>query len=94
MRELWRGILEPKKGCRRGKDVPVDEFVEYGTLFKLEHPSETTVCTLVYCLNCGAPFPLSDLMEGELEENVCPSCKMTAAEYFQGKPHRRVPRNA
>ena len=55
---------------------------------QLEH-GDTLNKPMVICVWCNAKFPLSDLLEGELEEEICPRCKTTAAEYWAHRPHQK-----
>jgi len=79
-----------------------EPFVPYRTMFKLPalrkatglqaiSPSPLSIRSSVLCVECGAAFPLSDLLSGELEENQCPLCKTTAEEYWAGIPSRPLP---
>ena len=69
---------------------PPEPFIPYATIFKLEPPGEAARKT-VRCLECHAPYLLSDLLEGELNNDQCPTCKTWALQYFKSKPHRKVP---
>lgn len=77
---------------RRGKDSDAtmcsdEPFVPYATMFKLDRPDSGTV----ECVACSAQFSLSDLLQGELEENICPRCRNDAATYWRRFRHRVVP---
>lgn len=65
------------------------EFRPWATMFKLDRVDGKTV----ECESCHAMFPLSDLLCGELEENQCPRCGVTADEYWRGRVCRVVPRD-
>ena len=77
---------------RRGRevdpvmDLPDEPFVPYATMFKLGHPDSSTV----ECVACRAQFPLADLLQGELEEDMCPKCRKCADIYWQRLRHRAV----
>lgn len=38
----------------------------------------------VECQHCKVTFPLGDLLDGELNENSCPSCGVTSPQYYGG----------
>lgn len=79
---------------RRGREVdlvmdyPDEPFVPFATMFKLDRPDGGTV----ECVACSAMFPLSDLLEGELEEDHCPKCRNHASSYWRRFRHRPVPK--
>lgn len=62
-------------------------FHPYDTMFKLSGPDSLTV----ECIACRAMYPLQDLLEGELNEEDCPSCHTTASMYWAGKTHQTTP---
>ena len=84
-------------------------FIPYGTLFKLPARRSTNVAPgagdepdwafvpvakTVECLQCGQPFPIRDLLSGELnEEGPCPACNHNAMSYWarpSAGPFRRA----
>jgi hypothetical protein len=68
-------------------------FEPFGTMFKIR-PFEETIHRLrrpVECVHCAAVFPLSDLLEGELDEGCCPACHTIAEDYWKHRPHQEVP---
>lgn len=70
--------------------MPAPEpFVPFATIFKLGLPGETPRKT-VQCLGCQAPYLLSDLLEGELNDDQCPACKTWARAYWKDRAHRKV----
>jgi len=62
-------------------------FLPYATMFKLDGPDSA----VVECVACRAQFPLSDLLQSELEENCCPKCHTSARAYWHSRLHRPVP---
>ncbi len=64
-------------------------FTRYATMFKLEPVG--SMPPEVACVNCSRLYPLSDLMAGEINEEDCGACGMTARVFYRGVPHRRVP---
>lgn len=76
-------------------------FTPYNTMFKLpvqgvdegwtDDPEFCGKRDTVLCVSCASSFPLTDLLEAELEENECPTCKVTSDQYWKGRLHRRVP---
>jgi len=77
---------------RRGRNADVTmynegPFIPYATMFKLDSPDSQTV----ECVACQAQFPLSDLLQCELEEYFCPKCHSHAAAYWRRFRHRPVP---
>ncbi len=89
-------MLEPKKrGYMRMGDQsdkehalpPPDAFKPFATMFK----SWNVDSQVVECVSCRKMYPLSDLLAGELNEEDCPLCLMTASEYWADKPHRPLP---
>ena len=79
---------------RRGRgtegimDSPDGPFVHFATMFKLDGPDSDTV----KCIACQAQFPLSDLLDCELEEDQCPKCRNYADSYWRRFRHRAVPK--
>lgn len=69
---------------------PPEPFVPYATIFKMNRPGEDARKT-VSCLDCAATFPLSDIFEGELNEEQCPACGRWALDFWQKTPTQRVP---
>ncbi len=65
---------------------PSPQFQQYATMFKSSHVDSTTV----ECIACGAMYPLADLFAGELNEEDCPQCKVTASMYWADKPHQSL----
>lgn len=74
-------MAEPERVDDLPPPIP---FVPVDTMFKLDGPDSTTV----RCIACDHPYPLSDLTEGELEEDRCPACKTPSEVYWQGKARR------
>jgi len=62
-------------------------FIPYATIFKLAPPGEKKRTT-VFCISCGAEYPLHDLLTDELNTDQCPTCKTWALAYWKDKPHR------
>jgi DNA-directed RNA polymerase subunit RPC12/RpoP len=68
---------------------PAEPFVPFATIFKLDPPGESPRNT-VRCLSCGEQYPLTDLLEGELNDDQCPECGRWALDYWRDKIYRSV----
>jgi hypothetical protein len=75
------------RGRKVGAAMPDGPFVPLATMFKLDGPDSSTV----ECIACHAQFPLADLLQGELEEDMCPKCRNRADVYWKRFAHRVVP---
>ena len=87
-------MFEKKRGNVRVGDqsdkdrVPAPTpFKPYATMFKSSHVDST----VVECVSCKTMYPLSDLLDGELNEEDCPHCEVTAAEHYADRPHQPLP---
>lgn len=66
---------------------PTERFIPYATMFKLLAVDSR----VVECVACGSLFPASDIIEGELEEDQCPHCKVWAMQWWMDRDHRPAP---
>jgi len=71
-----------------------NKFLPFATMFKLEEPGKSLAPRCVACVSCGAMYPLSDLLGGELNEDECPHCKVRATDFYCHQPHQRIEHNA
>jgi predicted sulfurtransferase len=68
----------------------------YNTMFKLDERGQAGAALSkdrrhVVCVNCQAPVSLGLFLSSQdTMESMCPSCKMTAEDYWSHKPHRKV----
>ena len=69
-------------------------FRPYNTIFKLPPPGESPPQRrhMVQCISCYAEFSIADVITGELNTDSCPVCHMTSDEYWENRPHRKVPK--
>jgi hypothetical protein len=67
-----------------------EPFVPYATMFKLDLPGESSR-NFVYCLSCKTRFSLNDLIDGELNDDQCPTCGRWALDYWKTTVTRKVP---
>ncbi len=62
-------------------------FHDYATMFKVSHVDSS----VVECVSCATMYPLSDLLAGELNEESCPHCQVTAFAHYANRPHQELP---
>jgi hypothetical protein len=67
-----------------------EPFVPYATMFKLDPPG-AEVRSFVHCVSCKARFPLNDILDGDLNDDQCPTCGRWALDYWKTTVTRKVP---
>jgi len=82
--------------ARKAKEPAKPQFVEYGTMFKLEsrpRPRMISDChpRLLECVNCGLSLEwrIYTVAPSKFDE-YCPECKTGARNYWKGKLHREL----
>ena len=76
-----------------------EAFIPYKTMWRLErrppadmefdpHPRR------LECVNCGGYQVLRAYLRGQITDNKCPQCGMTAGRYWSRKLYREIPSNA
>jgi hypothetical protein len=70
---------------------PVELFVPYATMFKLEPYKGHASGRQLICLSCGQilEWRIYSIAPNKFDEE-CPSCKVTAPRWWKGKIHRKL----
>lgn len=71
-----------------------EKFLPYDTMFKLSERSQSGMENSptprdVVCVNCRTGRSLWEILKSS-RFDYCPVCKVSSAEYWKDKPHRRV----
>lgn len=75
---------------------PMESDLPFDTMFKLWGSVETRMSDvsmerMVECVSCGKILELKTFLDNQgIMERECPSCKVTAPEYWRDNPHRKV----
>lgn len=91
--ESKRREFEKKFGnpTKPSKSDPVEVFIPYGTMFKLEPYKGHAAARGLICVCCGQLLEWRIYtISPETFDSECPSCKMTTERFWKNKVHRKV----